>query len=84
MEKAVFSLEDGSRAEFFVLEKAKLSGKDYILVTDVEEGDGDAWIFREIKTADNKDVIYEEVTDDDEFSALSSLFASLLEDVDLN
>jgi len=83
MEKIVFTLDDGTKEELYVIEKAKLSGNDYILVTDAEDGDSDAWIFKETKESGKDEAVYEEVTDDKELEALSSLFSSLLEDVDI-
>lgn len=79
MEKITFELDDNEKAEFFVLEQAKLFGNNYILVTEEEEGDGEALILKEVGTS-KQDTTYEIVTDDDELSALSSLFESLLED----
>ena len=84
MEKIAFTLDNGDIAEFYVLEQAKLTGNNYILVTDVENGDGDALILKEISLSDKKEVSYEIVEDDAELDALASLFESLLEDVDLN
>jgi len=83
MEKISFDLDNGEKAELFVLEQAKLSGNNYILVTDVEEGDGEAMILKEVSTSDKKETSYEVVEDDAELEALSSLFESLLDDVDL-
>lgn len=79
MEKITFELDNNEKAEFFVLEQAKLFGNNYILVTEEEEGDGEALILKEVGTS-KQDTTYEIVTDDDELSALSSLFESLLED----
>lgn len=79
MEKITFELDNNEKAEFFVLEQAKLFGSNYILVTEEEEGDGEALILKEVGTS-KIDATYEVVTDDDELSALSSLFESLLED----
>lgn len=80
MEKISFEIENGEKVEFFVLEQAKLQGSSYILVTDTEEGDGEAMILKELAADTKKEVTYEVVTDDDELDALSSLFESLLED----
>lgn len=84
MEKITFEIDNNEKVEFFVLEQAKLFGNNYILVTEEEEGDGEALILKEIagNTGKNskQDTTYEVVTDDDELSALSSLFESLLED----
>lgn len=79
MEKITFELDNNEKAEFFVLEQAKLFGNNYILVTEEDEGDGEALILKEVGTS-KQDTTYEIVTDDDELSALSSLFESLLED----
>lgn len=83
MDKISFRLDDGSLAEFYVLEQAKLSGNNYILVTEEEEGDGEALILKESALSDKKDLVYEIVDDDDELEALGSLFESLLDDIDL-
>ena len=37
MERVKFTLDAGEDVEFYVLEQAKLGGKQYILVTDVQE-----------------------------------------------
>ena len=83
MDKISFRLDDGSLAEFYVLEQAKLSGNNYILVTEEEEGDGEALILKESALSDKKDLVYEIVDDDDELEALGSLFESLLDDIEL-
>lgn len=81
MEKISFT-SDGTTEEFYVIADTKLSGDTYILVTDQEDGDADAWIFKQI--GDGDEVIYEEVYDDDLLDALSNLFAADLEDIDIN
>lgn len=81
MEKISFT-SDGTTEEFYVIADTKLSGDTYILVTDQEDGDADAWIFKQI--GDGEEVIYEEVYDDDLLEALSNLFAADLEDIDIN
>lgn len=84
MEKIAFTLDNGETVDFYVLEQAKLSGNNYLLVTDEEEGDGEALILKETKESSKKDAIYEIVDNDDELSALATLFESLLEDVKLD
>jgi len=83
MEKIKFTFDNDETVEFFVLEQAKLSGNSYILVTEEEEGDSEALILKEISNEKKGDTTYEIVEDDAELEALSSLFESLLEDVDL-
>ena len=48
--KIMLTADDGSQEAFFVLEKADIAGKSYLLVTDqVEEEEADALILREIQ-----------------------------------
>ena len=84
MEKIVLIPEDGaSPEEFYVLDTATLAGQNYLLVTDEEEGDGTALIFREVNAEDGSEAIYEIVEDDVELSAILKVFEELLEDVDI-
>lgn len=83
MEKIKFLLDTEETAEFFVLEQTKLSGNQYILVTDVEEGDGEALILKEVSVPGAKESTYEIVEDDTELSAVAAVFESLLEDTEL-
>ena len=54
MEKIKFTLDTQECVEFYVLEQTKLSGNQYILVTDTQEGDGEALILKEISRQDLK------------------------------
>lgn len=84
MEKIKFMLDTQEYAEFYVLEQTKLGGKQYILVTDVPEGDGDALILRESPSGEeNGESIYEIVEDDTELSAVAAVFENLLGDTEL-
>lgn len=81
MEKISF-MADGEIEEFYVLSDTKLSGESYILVTDEEDGDSDAWIFKQI--ADGEEVTYELVEDEALLEALSKLFEADLEDIEIS
>ena len=84
MEKIKFMLDTKESVEFYVLEQTKLGGISYILVTDAEEGDGEALILKETaENSDRKESIYEIVSDDTELSAVAAVFENLLEDIDL-
>ena len=60
-----------------------IGGHKYILVTDVEEGDGDALILKDMSQDGEEESIYDVVSDDEELEAVSGVFADMLEDVDL-
>ena len=84
MEKIVFQLPDSQETvDFFVLEQTRINGADYILVTDSEDGDGEALILKDLSQDGEQEAVYEIVEDDDELEALSVIFGEMLEDVDL-
>ena len=83
MEKIKFTLDTQESVEFYVLEQTQLSGNQYILVTDVREGDGEALILKEISPGEAEEKVYEIVEEDTELSAVAAIFETLLEDVRL-
>ena len=84
MENIVFQLPDSQETvDFFVLEQTRINGADYILVTDAEDGDGEALILKDLSEDGEQEAVYEIVEDDDELEALSVIFGEMLEDVDL-
>ena len=82
MEKIVFEPEEGSPVEFYVLEETKLGGIPYILVKEEEQGDGDAWILKDISSPEEEEAVYEMVEDDVELDAVGAVFESMMEDVE--
>ncbi len=83
LEKITFCPEGEEPVEFYVLEQTRIGGHNYILVTDVEEGDGDALILKDMSQDGEEESIYDVVSDDEELEAVSGVFADMLEDVDL-
>jgi hypothetical protein len=74
--------------EFYVLEQARINGIDYLLVTEEESGDCTAYILKEVAVKDSadtteEDTVYEMVESDEELEYMSKIFASVLDDVDL-
>lgn len=83
MEKIAFALEGEETAWFYVLEQTKVGGRHYILVTEEEKGDSDAFILKEISEGKDTESIYEIVEDDTELSAVAAVFENLLEDIEI-
>lgn len=77
-----FETEDGQKVSFFVVEQTTLAGKDYLLVTDSEEQEAQAYILQKV-TDDQNQQVYEMLEDDEELEALSKIFEELLEDVEI-
>ncbi len=83
MEKIKFTLDTQESVEFYVLEQTKLGGNQYILVTDTQEGNGEALILKEISEPGLKESVYETVEDDTELEAVAAVFENLLDDIEL-
>ena len=80
--KIMLTADDGSQEAFFVLEKADIAGKSYLLVTEqVKEEEADALILKEIQEEDV--VLYEVVEDEKELTIISKYFEELLDEVEL-
>ena len=81
LEKITFNPNGDEPVEFFVLEQTRISGVDYILVTDFEEGDGEALSLKDMSAEDEPESVYAIVDDDNELKAVAGVFEDLLEDV---
>ena len=83
MEKIIFvDPETKEEIEFFVVEETQINGKKYLLVTEEEDGDSDAYILEELAN-DNDDIVYGMVEDDERLAALGKVFAELIDDADI-
>ena len=85
MEKITFCPDgaDGEAVDFYVLEQTRLGGVNYILVTDVEDGDGEALILKDISHDGEEEGVYTIVEEEEELQAVAQVFQSMLEDVTL-
>lgn len=79
--KIVLTADDGSEEAFFVVEKAEIAGKSYLLVSDSMEEDAEAFILKEIEEEDM--IIYAVLKDERELGIISKYFEELLEEVEL-
>ncbi|MGN0484273.1 MAG: DUF1292 domain-containing protein [Lachnospiraceae bacterium] len=83
MEKVKFEdPQTGDVVEFYVLEQTSINGAEYLLVTEKEEGDCEAYILRALLADTQEEVSYVMVEDDAELEAVSGIFEEMLEDVD--
>jgi hypothetical protein len=65
--------------DFYIVEQERLAGRNYLLVTDSEEGDGEALILCE--EIQDGQTVYRIVEDDAEISAVAILFRDGLEEM---
>ena len=82
MEKVTFNLIGEEPVDFYVLEQTKIAGETYILVTDTEEGDAEALILKDLSGPEEKESVYQIVSDEKELSAVAEMFENLLEDIE--
>lgn len=82
MDKIIFRPDGAEPVEFYVLEQTKINGTNYILVTDFEEGDGEALILKDLSGEEESESLYEIVSEETELSAVASVFQNLLEDIE--
>ena len=83
MEKITFHAGEDTQEEFYVMEQTRIGGIDYILVSDCEEGDGEAMILKDISGDGEEEAVYVVVTDEEELAAVAGVFENMLDDVEL-
>ena len=83
MEKLTFQGKDGEQAEFYVLEQTRVNGVNYLLVADSEEDDGECLILKDMASEEEQGSLYEIVEDEQELSAVLTVFEQLLDDVEI-
>lgn len=76
----------GEQVDFYVLEETRISGMNYLLVTDAaeDEEEGECYILKDRSKPEEEDAVYEFVDDDDEMDYLFKIFTELTEDMDLD
>ena len=81
LEKITFFPEGEDPVDFFVLEQTRIGGINYILVTDFEDGDGEALILKDLSKDGEEESLYAIVSEEEELNAVAGVFENMLEDV---
>ena len=82
-EKIVFTTDDGEEILLYVIEQTRISGVNYLLVSESEDEEAECVILRDTSTDADSEASYEIVEDDDTLTAVAGVFRELLEDTDL-
>lgn len=83
LEKVEFISDvEGEKVQFYVLERTRLGGVDYLLVTDQPDGDAQALILKDITENDGDESVYRIVSDDKELDAVAAVFENMLDDIE--
>ena len=83
LEKVTFHPDGEAPVDFFVLEQTRIGGYSYILVTDSEDGDGEALILKDTSRDGEEESVFVIVSDHEEMRAVAGVFENMLEDVEL-
>ena len=84
MEKIIFETDDGEKLELFIEEETRVGGTDYILVTDSDADEANAYILKDISGDGEPMAEFVMVEDDVEFEAIAKIFEQMLEDTDFS
>ena len=80
MEKITFMTDEGEAAEFYVEEQTTISGITYLLVSDSQGEEANAYIMKDVSDPDSDEACYEMVEDDAELDAVSRVFREMLDE----
>jgi hypothetical protein len=83
MDKIYLTSQEGEVIELFAVESTKINGIEYLLASDVEDGDGDCYILKDLSSSDSSEAIYEFVEDEKEIEVIFEIFEELLDDIDI-
>ncbi len=82
-EEIILTSEDGGEIRLYVIEETKIGGINYLLASDSETEDGEAYILKDTSDSEDSDALYEIVEDEDELVYLSKIFNELLDDEEI-
>ncbi len=83
LEKITFCADGEEPVDFYVLEQTRIGGVNYILVTDQEEGDGEALILKDTSGDGEEESVFVIVSDDEELSAVAGVFQNMMDDIEI-
>ena len=71
LEKVTFNPEGEEPVDFYVLEQTRIGGFNYILVSDSQEGDGEALILKDLSKDGEEESVFSVVSEEDELAAVA-------------
>ncbi len=74
---------DDEEIELFVIEQTKVNGVNYLLTSESEDDEAEAYILKDVSKDEDTQAVYEFVEDDNELAVLADVFSELVEDTDI-
>ncbi len=81
MEKLTFAVSEDETVTFYVLEQTRINNMNYLLVTDSEEDEADAYILKDVSGPSDTEAVYEMVEDETEMESVAKVFAEEISDI---
>ncbi len=81
LEKVSFNPEGEEPVDFYVLEQTRIGGFNYILVSDSQEGDGEALILKDLSKDGEEESVFSVVSEEDELAAVAGVFEDMMDDI---
>ena len=82
--KIILTADDGTEAEFFIIDTTKVNDIDYILVCDSADPDEGYYILKDLSSPADEEALYEMVEDETERDAVAQIFEQLLDAEELD
>lgn len=83
MEQIKVTADNGEIINLFVIEQTRVNGMNYLLVTESEEEEAEAYIMKDMSAEDDVEAVYEFVEDDEELDSLARIFSELIDDAEI-
>ena len=83
MEKIKITADNGEVIDLFVIEQTRVNGMNYLLVTESEDEEAEAYIMKDVSAEEDVDAVYEFVEDDEELDSLARIFSELIDDAEI-
>ena len=83
MEQIKIIADTGEEINFYVIEQTRVNGMNYLLVTESDEDEAEAYILKDCSADEDADAAYEFVEDDEELNSLAQIFSELIDDAEI-
>ena len=80
MEKLEFIDENGEKTQFYVIEETRINGINYLLVSESDNEEAEAYILKDTSDAASEEAVYEFVEEDSELEVVGKVFSELMDD----
>ncbi len=81
LEKVTFNPEREEHIDSYVVGQTGIGRFNYILVSDSQEGDGEALILKDLSKDGEEESVFSVVSEEDELAAVAGVFEDMMDDI---